>query len=73
MLLSISQLALIVVGLALLFLSFTAADDILALGAMNASMFAFIFAHLSRIEQKVEAVYAELLAYEIVEEEVKDE
>lgn len=73
MFLSISQIVLIIVGLALLFLSFIAASDMVALGAMNASMFAFIFAHLSRIEQKADAIYEELMAYEIVEEGVKDE
>lgn len=73
MFLSISQIVLIFVGLALLFLSFVAASDMVALGAMNASMFAFIFAHLSRIEQKVDAIYEELMAYEIVEDGSQDE
>ena len=69
MLVSIPQIALTILGILLLFLSFIAADGMSALTLMNAAMFCFVFAHLDRIEQKVEAIYRELMAYEIVEDD----
>lgn len=69
---NVMQWVYVVIGIALLFLSYVAASDILALGAMVGGMFAFLFGNLARIELKVDAMYAELMTYEIVEDDSEE-
>ncbi len=69
---NIMQWVYVIIGVALLFLSFVAQSEVLALGAMVGGMFAFLFGNLARIELKVEAIYAELMAYEIVEDDSEE-
>lgn len=64
----IADVAFLFSGILLLFMSFFVSNEVVSLGLMCGAMFSFAFLHLTRVERKLDAIYEELMAYEIVEE-----
>ena len=65
----LTDIAFLVSGILLLLMSFFTYNEVVSLGLMCGAMFSFAFLHLTRVERKLDAIYEELMAYEIVEEE----